>query len=108
MPGPMSDLATSTSDRDATWAAPVLWRSEFRNIVTGAIRRGELAYDRAMITISNAEAQMAANEHYIQSNRVMSLVLKSTCTAYDCEYVALAQDLGVMLVTTDRQVLREF
>jgi len=35
-------------------------------------------------------------------------VLASDCSAYDCEYVALAQDLDVPLVTTDRQVLREF
>ena len=27
---------------------------------------------------------------------------------YDCEFVALAQDLGVSLVTVDKQILEQF
>ena len=40
--------------------------------------------------------------------QVMQLVASSTCTAYDCEFVALAQELRVPLVTTDKQLLRDF
>jgi predicted nucleic acid-binding protein len=36
---------------------------------------------------------------------VMSLALESGCSAYDCEYVALARLLSVPLVTEDRQLL---
>jgi predicted nucleic acid-binding protein len=36
------------------------------------------------------------------------LVSKSTCTSYDCEYVALAQKLSVKLITKDAKLLREF
>jgi predicted nucleic acid-binding protein len=39
---------------------------------------------------------------------VLTLATRSRCSAYDCEFVAVAQDLGVPLVTTDRQVLRAF
>lgn len=28
--------------RDAEWVAPILWRSEFRNILAGFMRRGLL------------------------------------------------------------------
>jgi predicted nucleic acid-binding protein len=38
----------------------------------------------------------------------MKLVMASGCPAYACEYVALAEDLGVPLVTTDRGVLQAF
>lgn len=38
----------------------------------------------------------------------MRKVAASTCSAYDCEYVALAEDLQATLVTSDRQVLAEF
>jgi len=39
---------------------------------------------------------------------VLDLVASSTCTAYDCEFVALARELAVPLVTTDKQILRDF
>jgi predicted nucleic acid-binding protein len=38
----------------------------------------------------------------------MQLVNRSECSAYDCEFVALAKYLGVPLVTADNKLLREF
>jgi predicted nucleic acid-binding protein len=35
-------------------------------------------------------------------------VAGSACSAYDCEFVALARAQRVPLLTTDRQLLREF
>jgi len=39
---------------------------------------------------------------------VLGLAAQSGCTAYDCEFVALAADLGTRLVTADRRVLAAF
>jgi predicted nucleic acid-binding protein len=36
------------------------------------------------------------------------IVQRSGCSAYDCEFVALAQSLGIPLVTVDKHVLRQF
>ena len=36
------------------------------------------------------------------------IVANANCSAYDCEYVALAEDLGVSLVRTNREVIRTF
>ena len=38
----------------------------------------------------------------------LELAKRSRCTAYDCEFVALAKRLGTGLVTSDRQVLSAF
>ena len=38
----------------------------------------------------------------------MELVSKSDCSAYDCEFVALARSMGLPLVTEDRSILRDF
>ena len=38
----------------------------------------------------------------------MIVVDVNTCSAYDCEYVALAEDLRAPPVTSDKQILTEF
>jgi len=35
-------------------------------------------------------------------------VESSTCSAYDCEFVALAKRLNTKLVTADKKILKEF
>jgi predicted nucleic acid-binding protein len=51
----------------------------------------------------------AGREYAVVSQRVvLHLAKESGCSAYDCEFVSLAMDLGIPLVTADRQVLRAF
>lgn len=42
------------------------------------------------------------------SDLVLDLASASGCSAYDCEYVALARHLDVKLITTDKQILQSF
>lgn len=93
---------------DADWAAPVLWRSEFRNILAGCMRRKALTLEQARAIQGEAEALMAGNEYDVDSARVLELARDSDCSAYDCEYVALAAQLGVGLVTMDARLLKAF
>ncbi len=94
--------------RDPVWAAPLLWRSEFRNAVLGVVRRRGLSRDDAVQAIRAAEDWMRGREYAVLSDNVFDLAIRSGCSAYDCEYVATADDLGVPLVTADRQVLTAF
>jgi predicted nucleic acid-binding protein len=64
--------------------------------------------DEAMRVLQLAEEIMGGREYQVSSERVLELAARSKCTGYDCEYVALAQELGVPLVTADRQILKAF
>lgn len=94
--------------RDPDWALPLLWRSEFRNALVRFIRRGDLALPDALRMVDRAERRMRGREFQVASAPVLAFAAASGCSAYDCEYVALAQELGVRLVTEDRQVLAAF
>lgn len=94
--------------RDADWAAPLLWRSEFRNVLAGYMRRGSLAFDHACRVQAEAESLLAGNEHEVDSRRVLELARDSDCSAYDCEFVALAMRLGVRMATMDTKILKAF
>jgi predicted nucleic acid-binding protein len=108
IPGEMTALAERALARDPHWVAPVLWRSEFRSVLAGCLRGGKLGFEAASRCLDGAEAQMAGSEFTVPSALVMRKVADSTCSAYDCECVALADDLEVPLVTSDKQVLAQF
>ena len=105
---PNSVAAETILAKDPHWIAPLLWRSEFRNIMALALRNRALTINAAHEIIRKAEASFERCEFAVSSDAVLKLVARSNCTAYDCEFVALACEEGVQLVTADRQILQEF
>ncbi len=95
-------------NKDPVWVAPLLWRSEFRNVLSFFIRNQSLSLDKANEIINEAEGLMADNEYAITSLDVLSLTASSGCSAYDCEFVALAKDLGIPLITSDKKIITTF
>ncbi|HEY6896130.1 MAG TPA: type II toxin-antitoxin system VapC family toxin [Rhodocyclaceae bacterium] len=108
LPGEHTAAAEALLQKDADWAAPILWRSEFRNILAGYLRRGSLTFQQAIGLQREAEDLLKGAEYEVDSFAVLELVRGSDCSAYDCEFVALAQQLGAKLVTMDGKLLKAF
>jgi predicted nucleic acid-binding protein len=108
LPGDHTAGAEALLEQDPDWAAPVLWRSEFCNILAGYIRRKALTFEQACSLQAEAESLLAGSEFEIDSRLVLELVRDSDCSAYDCEFIALAMKLGTKLVTEDKKLLRAF
>jgi len=108
IPGELTSFAEAALRRDPHWVSTLLWRSEFRSVLTGYLRRGDLDTESVTRCLEGAEAQLSGHEYLIPSTLVMEKVATSRCSAYDCEYVALADDLNTTLVTSDRQILDQF
>ena len=105
---PNSTAVETALTKDPDWIAPLLWRSEFRNVLATTIRRQALAIEAAKEIARKAEASFERREFVVSSDAVLQLVATSNCTAYDCEFVALAEVHDVQLVTADRQILHDF
>jgi predicted nucleic acid-binding protein len=108
LPGDFSEAADALLTGDPEWAAPLLWRSEFRNILAGYLRRKSLSFVQATALQAEAEALLFGAEYEVDSTRVLELVRDSDCSAYDCEFIAVAEKLDVKLVTMDRKLLKAF
>lgn len=108
LPGEHTAAAEALLEQDSEWAAPVLWRSEFRNILAGYLRRKTLSFDQVCSLQFEAESLLAGAEFELDSAAVLAWVRDSTCSAYDCEFIALAAQLGTQLVTMDKQLLKAF
>lgn len=108
LPGPHTEAAERLYQQDAEWHAPILWRSQYRNILAGYMRRGSLTFEQALAIQQEAESLLNGAEHEADSRRVLELVKASDCSAYDCEFIALAEALGVAAVTMDAKLIKAF
>ncbi len=93
---------------DSNWVSPILWRSEFRSVLAQYLRKNLLNIEEILLIIQQAEKLLIDHEYEISSAHIMQLVQSSQCSAYDCEFIALAQYLDIPLITADKKVLREF
>lgn len=108
IPGEGTSAAARVFAKDPEWIAPLLLRSEFRNVLATLVRRRVIDSDSALLIMEEAERILDGNEFPVNSAEVLALSESSACSVYDCEYVALAQMLRIPLVTLDREVLAAF
>lgn len=91
------------------WIAPRFWRTELLNVLSTYVRKGDFDVDAAVarmdkaMTIVSLDVQMEG-----PPIQVLELSRASKCSGYDCEYVALAINTSLPLVTADKKVLAAF
>jgi hypothetical protein len=68
---PNNAAAETALAKDPHWIAPLLWRSEFRNIVALAIKKRTLTIDAAQDIMRKAEASLDGSEFAVSSDAVL-------------------------------------
>ena len=106
--GEYSETAERVLGKDSDWVAPYLWRSEFRSVLVKCLRDRRLELNDSFRIMAEAEALMSECEYAVSSPDVISLAASSACSPYDAEFVVLARELSVPLITLDRRLLEKF
>lgn len=105
---PYSDLAERLHESDSHWIAPALWQSEIRSVFVQYLKRSMLTLQQALTRLAALESMFDQRAFEVPSAPVLALAMDSGCSTYDCEYVALAQQMNCSLVTMDKKLVREF
>lgn len=108
IPGQSTVNALAALARDPEWVAPSLWRSELRSVLVLEVRLRGMSQGDALVAFSEAEALVTEPDFPVDTAKVLALAGASGASAYDCEFVALAEELGVPLVTADRRLAERF
>lgn len=108
IPGEHTKQVEKLFTYDDEWVVPTLWRSELRNILARYLRLKVLTLENALYIMQKADQHLSYNEHILRSSTVLKLTQDSGCSAYDCEFVALAHILSVPLLTFDKKLLAKF
>ena len=97
LPTEQTDDVVALLHKDPHWIAPLLWRSEFRNVLALYVRKNIVDLNTAIEMQAQAERQLMDNEYSVNSMDVLTLAKESGCSAYDCEFVSLARSLNLKL-----------
>jgi predicted nucleic acid-binding protein len=108
IPGKFTKAAEQLLEEESVWVFPRLWRSELRNILANYLRVNQMDVAEAAVIFQRAEELVGAEEYEVETADVLRLCNESKCSAYDCEYVALAEFLDLKLVTRDGKLAKAF
>ncbi len=108
IPGELTDEAERVRALDPEWIAPPLWISEFRNVLRTYIMKRVLSIDSAITYVEIAEELMNGRTLPVGSADVLWIAGRSGLSAHDAEYVALAAQHRLTLVTPDGGILKRF
>ena len=108
IPGKFTNAAEQLLAEDPVWVVPRLWRSELRNVLANYLRAAQMDLADAAVIFQRAEELVGAEEYEVDTADVLRLCKESKCSAYDCEYIALAEFLDVKLVTKDGKLAKAF
>ena len=108
MQGEYTKYAKSLYKSDDEWISPFLWRSEFRSILALYIRKGVLKLEDSIEIMRSAQFMMKSREYSVDSIFVLEKINTCSLSAYDLEFVTLAESLNLKLITLDKKMIAEF
>ncbi len=104
----LTSKAEQVEEKDPVWIVPFLWRYEFQNILATSIKAKQITADQAWDVWQRVSDILVENESEPSPAKVIDLVAQQGITAYDGQFIALAMEMGVPLVTQDRELQGKF
>jgi predicted nucleic acid-binding protein len=108
LPGERSATVQALADRDPHWVAPRLWRWELRNVLATTIRVRRLRLSDALAAFAAAEQLVEDVGVETSVEHCLRVAARGRVSAWDAEFVCVAETLGVSLVTADRRLCQAF
>ncbi len=101
-----TEQARLTYRRDPDWRMPDLWRHEFLNVLANYLRFDKVSLSTLLPVWQRASHLFDGSTCKVDKARALALSGERNISAYDAQYLALAQALGAPLITEDRRLLR--
>jgi predicted nucleic acid-binding protein len=108
LPGERTKAALALAERDPEWVAPALWRRELRNVLATMMRVRRLPLSQALAASAVAEALVTDAAVEPSTEECLRLAARGRVSAWDAEFVFVAEAVGLPLVSADSRLARAF
>src|ERR1035441_7986038 len=89
---------------DSEWHTEEFAFIELTNVLTTHLRAGSLTMPVCIETFEEAENVIGSNLHTVSHLDALAIAHEFRISAYNARYIALARELGVPLITEDKQL----
>jgi predicted nucleic acid-binding protein len=103
--GQRTQAAREVWQKDHEWCLPPLWRSEFLNVLTTSVRSNVISETQAIQAWRTGLQLVGHNEQEPLGEPVLHTALRYKISAYDAQFVSVAESLNIPLVTVDRKLI---
>ena len=86
----------------------MLWRSGLRNVLATYVRAKLIDVADAAALHRHAADLIGLEEYDVETSDVLRLAKASGCSAYECEFVSVAEYLDATLVTAHSKLAKAF
>ena len=94
--------------RDPDWRLPALWRHEYLNVLATFAREGGATIAEARTLWPRGVDLFGSREQGMDMESALIVATENRISAYDAQYIALAQKRQTICVTEDRRLLKRF
>lgn len=93
---------------DKHWIVPYLFWYELLNVFCSQIKYASMTLERAQELYEMVRVFFYDRVYSSNPQKVLNIAVESECSVYDCEFVAIAIDFGIPLITYDKKILKTF
>lgn len=102
----LTDNAQKILDKDPYWVLPPLWREEYANILSKLARKEGRAIDDVINHFNYTIDELKNCEINIDTKKALQISIEYKISVYDAHFVALAIDFNTLLVTEDKEIIK--
>ncbi len=105
--GERTPKAQALYEADPDWIVPRLWEFEFQNILATYARANHLRFATVNRIWSNASSLMTGRAYEVEGSDALAVAARLRISAYDAQFVSLAEQMNAPLITEDRALQRK-
>lgn len=93
-------------DKDPHWILPPLWREEYANILSKLARREKRTAEEIIEQFDVTMKALTDCEVEVDTQHALRISMQYKISVYDAHFMALAISLNTVLVTEDKEILK--
>lgn len=102
----LTSYAQKVLDKDPYWILPPLWREEYANVLSKLARKEGRSIDEVIDHFDYTVEELKNCEINVETKKALTISIEYKISVYDAHFVVLAMDLNTLLVTEDKEIIK--